>query len=113
MPGKIEGQIKEKRWVIHHLANDPSFYVNSIYAVLRFRVRAAFLAATDRTCAPFVLAAFFAAADRDAAERFLAAVLACFESASCETVDVGSRFNAFTLARDRFLEIGSCFWPFL
>lgn len=82
---------------------------NGSYAILRLRVRAAFFAAADRTRGPFVLAAFLAAADRDEAERFFAAVLACFESASCETVDVGSRFNAFTLARDRFLETGSCF----
>ena len=85
------------------------FMFNGSYAILRFLVRAAFFAATDRTCAPFVLAAFFAAADWEEAERFLAAVLACFESASCETVDVGSRFKAFTLARDRFRETGSCF----
>ena len=70
------------------------------------------MAAAERTRGPFVLAAFFAEAERAEALRFLAAVLACLESALRETVDVGSRFNAFTLARDRVLEMGSCFCPF-
>jgi hypothetical protein len=109
MHGRIGGQIKEKKRVIRQSANDPPFMFNSPYAIPRFRVRAAFFAAADRTRGPFVLAAFLAAADREEAERFFAAVLACFESASCETVEVGSRFNAFTLARDRFRETGSCF----
>jgi len=55
----------------------------------------------DRVCA-----ARRAEADRDLAPRLLATDPACRESAARETPLRGSRFKAFTRARERFRETG-------
>src|SRR5262249_27152130 len=68
----------------------------------RALVLAAFFAAAFRTPGPFVRDAFFAAAGRSLAVRRFAAPLACFDSASLDTVLVGSPFSAFKDARERF-----------
>ena len=77
------------------------------------RVRAAFLAAAERSRGPLVRAACLADAARSEAGRFFAALRACRESAVCEAADVLSFFKDFTAARDRVVETGSCRFPFL
>jgi len=57
----------------------------------------------DRVCA-----ALRAEAERDLAPRIRATDRVCRESAARETPLRGSRFKAFTRARERFREIG---WP--
>jgi hypothetical protein len=39
------------------------------------------------------------------AVRRFAAALACLDSAACDAVERGSRFNAFKTARERFAEV--------
>ena len=60
----------------------------------------------DRVCA-----ALRAEADLEAAPRLFATDRACRDSAACETPLRGSRFKAFSRARERVCEIGSCRCP--
>ena len=54
-----------------------------------------------------VRAAFLADLERSVADRLLDALRACLDSAACDAELVGSFFNAFSVALERFLEIGS------
>src|SRR5436309_3253168 len=60
----------------------------------------------DRVCA-----ALRVEADLEAAPRLFATVCACRDSAACETPLRGSRFKAFSRARERFRETGSPRYP--
>jgi len=55
-----------------------------------------------------VRAAFFAAAERELALRFFAAVRAWRDSAFFDAAECGSRFSAFSVARER---VGEGFSP--
>jgi hypothetical protein len=83
----------------------------------RFRDRAAFFApfedAVERLARPLVRAAFFAAAEREAGERFSAAARACSDNAWRDTDPRLSRLSAFTVARERLVEVsfGSSLCP--
>ena len=79
-----------------------NFYLNDLLSVLY----------TIHLFFSRVFAAFFAAFERSDAVRFLAADFACFESALCETVLVGSFFKAFILALDLFCDTGLCDFAF-
>src|SRR5260221_14287974 len=59
--------------------------------VERSRVRAAFIAAAERSFGPLVRTALWAAAERSSGLRFAAAEWACRESASCDAARRGSR----------------------
>jgi len=76
-------------------------FFRSRYRAWRRRVTAARLAARDRTAGPFVLAACFAALDRSVAVRRDAAARACRASAARDTLLLGSRRSAASVARPR------------
>jgi hypothetical protein len=68
------------------------------------RVRAAFLAAAERSAGPLVRTAFLAAADRSARVRFAAAVRVCLAKARGEAALRPSRSRARVVARERFAD---------